>query len=1175
MNVNRKHTYHYYGIAIICVMVAMLLFSACSPSHKGEVDRLNSQSYAFHYRNLDSVKVFADRALSLSNDYPAGYAEACNNLAFVATAKMDYKKAKQWLDRVEDQSDNQIELLIADIQNMRLCQREARNKDFYTYRESAMRRLRRIGEEADDLPKREARRMIYARSEFNIVAATYFYYVQLDAPMLKALNDIDPDELEQDTAQYLNYLYNMGSGGAIVRNTSQEVAQAEFDNLINCYMQASGSNPYPYWQAQALQAISEHIQEGEQRDFLIKNNLPAFQYLNVEQMPNQLLAGNFAQRALNLFASYGDVYQTAGAYRTLSECYWQIHDYGSAADCLLHVLNDNKAILQAPDLVASIRERLSLVYSAIDDKPKSDYNRNIYLDLQDLSRQDRQLEARAAQLDTNAVQLNLMIAAVLSMIVLVICLLYVFDRMKRKKSKANSLNQLLQPLDEWNKDNINNINQLRAKKEDVEERIYMAQLHIEENRKRNLEQRARVSLVYSITPFIDRMSHEVTRLSEGHEDEHIRSERYEYISELTDKINQYNEVLTQWIQMRQGALSLRIESFPLQPLFEIVAKGKMAFQMKGVKLEVIPSDDVVKADRTLTLFMINTIADNARKFTAQGGQVTVSSSSHQSYVEICVEDTGKGMDAETLSHVFDRSYTGGHGFGLVNCKGIIEKYRKISSLFSVCQIQAESKVGEGSKFTFRLPVGMKRRMMLILMGVLTLACTMPSECWADRANNGVRHTHLAKKNRASQDLSRADAFADSAYFSNINGTYDRTLAFADSAREYLNRYYLSIHPNGKYLMVRHPHVGTAAELKWLHDSLPTNFNIILDLRNESAVAALALHKWDLYNSNNKVYTQLFREMSADNSLDDYVRTMQVSENAKMVAVVLLILLLLQLPIAYYWLYYRHVINHRYAVEKVKGINKVLLGSDSEKEKLSEINKMWKSHGRLKGEYAQLEEVVNRIRLALQQSIATQGEEIQSLEMAEDELNRAEYENASLHVSNAVLDNCLSALKHETMYYPSRIRQLIDSNPADIDSLSELVDYYKTLYRILSAQAMEQVASYVKYDHFLLSYLFCILLDKQELDEEALQMVKVRPIGDGTYQAFSVEKGVAYDASVHPLLFTALTSHLPYLVCRQIVREIGELTNLRGCGIQAKASEQGKLLIEVILPPSAKEKLEKR
>ena len=50
----------------------------------------------------------------------------------------------------------------------------------------------------------------------------------------------------------------------------------------------------------------------------------------------------------------------------------------------------------------------------------------------------------------------------------------------------------------------------------------------------------------------------------------------------------------------------------------------MSFQMQGVKLDVEPTDAVVKADRILTLFMINTIADNARKFTPEGGKVTIS-----------------------------------------------------------------------------------------------------------------------------------------------------------------------------------------------------------------------------------------------------------------------------------------------------------------------------------------------------------------------------------------------------------------------------------------------------------------------------------------------------------------------------------------------------------------------
>ena len=1194
-------------------MVAMLSFSACSPSHKGEVDELNSLSYAFHYRNLDSTKVLANKALKLSDDYSAGYAEACNNLAFVAIAKMDYRTAKRWLDLVDERSDNQIELLIADVQNMRICQREARNKDFYNYREKAMNRLRRIGEEAMNLPKREHNRAIYAKSEFCIVAATYFYYVQQERPMQQALAELDPDELEQDTAQYLNYLYNFGSGGAITRGTTNEISQAEFDYLIRLYMLSSGNNPYPYWQANALQAISEHIQDADSKEFLMKNNLPAFQYLNVEQMPADLLAGNFAQRALNLFSAYGDVYQTAGAYRTLAECYWQIKDYASAGECLNRALTQNRAISQAPDLVASIREQLSLVYSAIDNKPLSDYNRNLYLDLQEQSRQDRQLEARAAQLDSNAIQLNAMIAAVLTMILLVVLLLYVFDRMKRKRAKEATTDTLLQPLQKWEKGNIQRINELSEKYEEILEERDMVQLHLSDNKRRNLEQRAKVSLVRSITPFIDRMIHEVSRLAEGNENEEVRKERYQYISELTEKINQYNTILTSWIQMRQGSISLRIESFPLQPLFDIVAKGKMGFQAQGVKLDMQPTEAVVKADRTLTLFMINTIADNARKFTSAGGEVVVraqevvpknpaqgATSNNPGYVEISIADTGKGMDEETLSHVFDRTYTGGHGFGLLNCKGIIDKYKKLSSLFSVCQIEAESQVGKGSRFSFRLPCGIRRiqtTMVSWILPIMTIVITslaLPSiaakapdyqQASLMSATHSKLHHHHDKaigsngkkwpeksprgsasgKHSSNQLLELADAYADSAYFSNINGTYERTLDMADSSRAYLNRYYLSLYPDGKYLMVRHPLKGKAAELQWLHDSVPTNYDVILDIRNESAVAALALHKWELYDSNNKVYTQLFRERSADNSLDDYVRTMQVSENSKAVAIVLLVLLLLQLPLAYYLLYYRHVLRYRYAVEKVNAINQILLTQATEEEKLSEIEKIWDmaSSSKVRNQqlYPQLNEVVEHIHHALEKSIEIRQHEAQNIEMAEDDLHRAEYENAKLHIANSVLDNCLSTLKHETMYYPSRIQQLIETSPSDVASLQELVDYYKTIYTMLSSQAMEQVESNLKCDSELMDYLGKLLVGGVKHYSYHIKDNK-----DNHYATCQfILEDVTYDVHLHAHLFTPLTQDMKYLVARQIVREIGETTNLRGSGILAKPSETNKLMIEVVLP----------
>lgn len=1159
--------------ASIVMMLALFFYSACGPSHKQEVDRLNTLSYAYHYRDLDSTKMLAQRALALSDDYSAGYAEACNNLAFVEMAKMNYKEARRWLGLVEEKSNNQLELLIADVQMMRICQRESHNKDFYSYREKAMVRLRRLGEEASNLPPRERRRATYAHSEFDIVDATYCYYVGLEESILKALNDIDADALEADTAQYLNYLYNIGSGGAITNGTSEQIAQTEFDYLIQCYMLASAgrvvmpdgtmAGGYPYWQANALQAISEHLQKAKMRDFLIRNNLPAIQYLNVEQMPDTLLAGNLAQRALNLFISYGDTYQIAGGYRTLSECYFAIEDYNSAGDCLVRALQVSKNIKSAPDLVASIRERLCLVYSALDNKQQSDYNRNIYLDLQERTRQDKQLEARATLLDDNALQLNLMIAAVLVMILLVVILLYLFDRMRRRKIQSKPLSSLLEPLEQWKQRNAQYINDINERKEELDEEISIARLHLADNKKRNLEQRAKVSLVNSITPFIDRMIHEVDKLAEDDEStpDEVKQERYEYISELTDKINQYNTILTNWIQMRQGTLNLRIVSFPLQPLFDIVAKGKMSFQMKKIKLDVQPTAAKVKADRTLTLFMINTIADNARKFTPAGGKVTVSAEEHDKYVEIVIADTGKGMDEEQLAHVFDRTYTGGHGFGLLNCKGIIEKYKKVSSIFNICHIEAESEVGKGSVFRFRLPKGIGR----IIVGVILLLASSVSS-FASQI-----HQHTLATGKVSRELTLAEAFADSAYYSNINGTYQRTLAFADSAIYYLNQHYLRQYPQGKNLMVSSPKLSQAAELKWFADSVTTDYSIILDIRNESAVAALALHQWTLYDRNNKVYTKLFRERSTDNTLPEYVRTMKSSENSKTVAVILLFLLLLQLPIAYYLLYYRHVVTYRFAVDRIRDINLLLLSDQSIPEKLKRIREIWSKKSRHTRANFRLDEVVHEIEEELKRGQDLSNGKEADNQLLEDELRRVRFENDRLHVSNSVLDNCLSTLKHETMYYPSRIRQLIEASPDDVASLKELVDYYKSIYLMLSAQAMEQVETNLKCDAALKDYLFRLIQEtvKDLAKAHGIAITQVKQEIKTVHTAYAtcqfVFSGLRYDDSLHHRLFTPLTVDMRFLVCRQIVREMGETTNLRGCGIQAKSSDDGFLVIEVVLP----------
>ena len=140
----------------------LFIFSACSPSDRQAVDKLNSISYAYHYRDLDSTDYYGHEAYKLAEHYRDGKAEALNNRAFVSIAKMNYGQAERFLNEIPELTDNQLELFVCDVQQMRLCQRRSRNREFYEFRERAVNALNRINEERHLLTDRQSRRLLYA-----------------------------------------------------------------------------------------------------------------------------------------------------------------------------------------------------------------------------------------------------------------------------------------------------------------------------------------------------------------------------------------------------------------------------------------------------------------------------------------------------------------------------------------------------------------------------------------------------------------------------------------------------------------------------------------------------------------------------------------------------------------------------------------------------------------------------------------------------------------------------------------------------------------------------------------------------------------------------------------------------------------------------------------------------
>ena len=1074
-------------------------FSNFSPFHSFNFSPFQFFNFSpFHYRNLDSLKYCCD-TLSRQPLSAGDRAQLLNHQAFYHIAKMEYDEAERLLNQIPDITDNQIELLVGYVQQMRLCQRRSRNREFYEYRERALSAQQRINEELADLTPQQQQRLLYAESELAIVSSTYYYYVGLERQSADALLVLSADRLKADTAQYLNYLYNIGAGGILTQGSHADILQQEMDCLLRCF-QIAREHDYPYFAANAMEAMAEHLAAPADRSLLMEERAAGLQLVNPEGVDDDLLPVWLADNALATFREYGDVYQVAGAYRTLATCYREQGDYESALFNLDQALADS-VIQQAPDLVASIYEQLSVAYAAVNDKLSSDRYRNLYLDLQEQTRQDRQLEARADQYERTAAQLNWMLLAVVAAIVVLLFALWLFNHLNRRQERSanTSLDDLL---------------------EQRQEELAVSRLHLQTAERTNLDQRAKLSLVNGITPLIDRMLHEIRRLGDTTATTadataatpSVDSQRLDYVRELTAQINADNDVLTHWIQLRQGALSLHIESFPVQPLFDIVVKSRMGFQLRQVELLLSPTTAVVKADRILTLFMLNTLADNARKFTPAGGRVHIYATETDSYVELSVSDTGVGMTDEQLAHIFDRQAiaderhvpSGGaeqsHGFGLLNCKGIIDKYHKLSQIFAVCTLQAESRLGQGSRFFFRLPRGVVRLLLPLLL-------LLPAA--------GGRAQELSA-------LDRASIYADSAYFSNINGTYQRTLVFVDSCQHYLNQHYAAQRPGGtRFLKLFDDQSPTPAEIEWFHDSVASNYDIILDMRNECAVAALSLHEWQLYAYNNRIYTQLFKELSADTRLEDYCRNMQQSQTNKRVAVALLILLALSILPAYYLLYYRHRLYRRFMQD---------------------------------------------------QSLRAR------VDALTDELHRTDMELSQAYVSNAVLDNCLSALKHETMYYPSRISQLADAG--DPRQLDEVTTYYRELYGLLSQQAMRQTDRVrlhlrpldhgILGDETLIAYLFEIL---QKQAGPAPLDVDYQPQPPGYVRCTVLLPALRLTARQAERLFTPSVANIPFLLCRQIVRDHGEATGRRACSIRAELSPpaevppSGELSSSAELPPS--------
>ncbi|CAM5243839.1 ATP-binding protein [Rhodanobacter lindaniclasticus] len=196
-------------------------------------------------------------------------------------------------------------------------------------------------------------------------------------------------------------------------------------------------------------------------------------------------------------------------------------------------------------------------------------------------------------------------------------------------------------------------------------------------------------------------------------DEHDpqRLDRIAHIQECVHSLDHLFGELLDLSRLEAGAVQVEISEFPLNQVFaEVNRTFSMVAEQRGLVLRLHLVRDWVRSDRTMLTRMLNNLVSNALRFTHRGGALIGARRIGSDRLRIEVWDTGSGIAAEHLPHVFDEFYriddhtdaglTDGSqsGLGL----GLATVQRLAQLLDTV--VEVDSRPGRGSVFHFELPL---------------------------------------------------------------------------------------------------------------------------------------------------------------------------------------------------------------------------------------------------------------------------------------------------------------------------------------------------------------------------------------------------------------------------------------------------------------------------------------
>jgi PAS domain S-box-containing protein len=170
------------------------------------------------------------------------------------------------------------------------------------------------------------------------------------------------------------------------------------------------------------------------------------------------------------------------------------------------------------------------------------------------------------------------------------------------------------------------------------------------------------------------------------------------------RMNRLIQDLLDVSRLDAGFFALELDWVPAGQIIFDSANAQHTLVSSGsleLRLEVAPALPEIWIDRDRLLQVFDNLIGNAAKFTAPGGRISVGARLAEGGILFWVADTGVGISAEDLPHLFDRFWqvrkadSRGAGLGLSIVKGLVEAHGG--------RVWVESVTGRGSTFYFTLP----------------------------------------------------------------------------------------------------------------------------------------------------------------------------------------------------------------------------------------------------------------------------------------------------------------------------------------------------------------------------------------------------------------------------------------------------------------------------------------